>query len=204
MRVSNEQKGGDSKVWKDVNYKNFGDIYEINECGIVRSKARTVTRSDGVVQKRKQRELSWNSNTDGYPTVKLSANGASERIAVHRLVALTFLDNNFLLSEVNHKDLNRWNPSVENLEWVSHKDNVSYSCGLGRYGKPQFIGSSNPNAKRVVCVDTGKLYGCIKDAANELIESGLTSGSIQNATSQIIKVCNGSINHYLGFHYQYV
>lgn len=56
--------------------------------------------------------------------VKLTINGKKKDYLVHRLVALTFLDNPFNLPQVNHKDKNKLNNSVSNLEWISIKDNM--------------------------------------------------------------------------------
>lgn len=188
---------------RDVAYKDYNNYYEIDECGNVWSKERIVYRDDGVVQRRSPRKLSWCKNCDGYPTVKLTVDGVSERIAVHRLVALTFVPNPNKLPEVNHIDLNRRNPRADNLEWSSHRENVNYSHILGRYAKPQFCDENNPRAKPVELIDLGLRFKCIKHCAEFLIEQGRTSGSIQNATSQIIKVCNGTLAHYLGLHYRY-
>lgn len=187
----------------DVNYKNYGEFYEIDESGNVWSKPRTVYRNDGVVLKRNAHKLSWSYNSDGYPFVKLCVNGKEERIAVHRLVALTFVPNPFGRTEVNHIDCNRQNPFVTNLEWVTHADNISHSHRLGRYEKPQFEGGLNPKARPVVIEDLNERFECIKHCAEFLITRGETYGSIQNATSQIIKVCNGTLKHYLGHVYKY-
>lgn len=170
---------------------------------MVRSKCRTVVKSNGVIQYRKPRILSWCANSDGYPTVKLTADGVSERIGVHRLVAITFIPNELSLPEVNHKDLNRWNPSLQNLEWVSHKDNVAYSHDLGSYKKPQFEGKNNPNAKRVFVNELNLFFPCVAECAEYLRVNGYTNGSIMNATSQICKNCRGKIPHYLGLHFEY-
>lgn len=190
-------------MWADVNYKDFGKCYEINEHGVVRSKTRYVERRDGVVQKRKSRIISWVKGSDGYPLVRLSMNNKRVTVSVHRLVALTFIPNPDGKTDVNHKDLNRWNPDVSNLEWMSHNENVKYSYALGSYEKPQFIGEKNPNAHRVFCAELSREYGCIKDCASELIALGYTNGSVDNALSQILKVCNGRSSHYLGFHFEF-
>lgn len=62
-------------------------------------------------------------------------------LGVHRLVALAFIPNPDNLSEVNHKDYDRTNPSVDNLEWISHVDNIRYSLHRRR----KYYGSANPN-----------------------------------------------------------
>ena len=188
----------------DVNYKDYGMYYEIDRNGRVRSKDRFIHRNDGSVRFVPARELTWCNNTDGYPTVKISMNGHCERIAVHRLVALTFIPNPNGLPEVNHIDMNRLNPKCENLEWISHQDNVKHSHDRGKYRKPQYLGAGNPKARPVKMIDNGMSFDCIKHCAEYLKSIGKTNGSIMNATSQIIKVCNGTLEHYLGFHFRYL
>lgn len=61
---------------------------------------------------------------NGYQMVKLTVNKIKKDYLVHRLVALTFLDNSLNLPQVNHKDKNKLNNSVDNLEWVSAQDNM--------------------------------------------------------------------------------
>lgn len=65
----------------------------------------------------------------GYENIVLSKNCQIYRCLVHRLVAQTFIPNPFNLPEVNHKDKNRANNTVENLEWSTRIDNLydSYS-----------------------------------------------------------------------------
>lgn len=70
---------------------------------------------------------------DGYLKVALRGNGKSYYFRVHKLVAMTYLDNPDNLSEVNHKDFNRTNNCLENLEWVSHDDNMLYSKIQNRF-----------------------------------------------------------------------
>lgn len=65
----------------------------------------------------------------GYLTVNLYANGNMKTCLVHRLVAEAFLPNPLNLPEVNHKDENKANPCVSNLEWCSSSYNKKYSCG---------------------------------------------------------------------------
>lgn len=53
-----------------------------------------------------------------------------KRIAVHRLVAMTYIDNPNNLPEVNHKDGNKSNNNVDNLEWITHRDNIRHSYNV--------------------------------------------------------------------------
>lgn len=95
----------------------------------------------------RNKELKQRLNKDGYLMVTLG--DMEHRIGrpVHLLVAELFVqnDNPETKTEVNHKDTNRQNPRFDNLEWVSHYDNVQYSVKLGNYAKPQFKGKGNPN-----------------------------------------------------------
>lgn len=55
-----------------------------------------------------------------------------KQVTVHRLVAEAFIPNPQGLTDVNHKDGDKWNNAVENLEWVSHRKNVLHSFEIGR------------------------------------------------------------------------
>lgn len=119
-----------NEYYKTINYKGT-DI--------------TVSNLGKVYWNGNQRE--WYYNTDGYATVsiKITSNGNSNSdwrsVAVHILVALAFIPNPNNLPEVNHIDYNRKNPSANNLEWITHKDNVRYSI----CNKPDITGKNNPN-----------------------------------------------------------
>ncbi len=97
--------------------------------------------SNGKVYK-KGKELKQNENFDGYLVVYT---GNNRSVGVHRLVALAFIhnDNPEVKTEVNHKDFNRKNNNVHNLEWLSHADNIKYSHKHGRH-KPLY-GKNNSN-----------------------------------------------------------
>lgn len=80
-------------------------------------------------------ELKQNENTQGYKHVCLCKNGKSKTIPVHRIVALSYLPNPYNLPEVNHKDENKTNNMVGNLEWCSIKYNNTYGTRLERVSK---------------------------------------------------------------------
>lgn len=62
----------------------------------------------------------------GYERVTLWENGKKFNMSVHRLVATAFIDNPNGYDEVNHKDEDKTNNNVNNLEWCSHKYNMNY------------------------------------------------------------------------------
>lgn len=94
-------------------------------------------------------EVIWNGtkrniyyNRDGYSVCSIKIpNKGWRSVRVARLVALAYIPNPNNLPEVNHKDYNRKNSNVENLEWISRIDNIRYSqCNM-----PKYNGQKNPN-----------------------------------------------------------
>lgn len=77
-------------------------------------------------------------NTNGYLTYTFCQNGVKKTFRLHRLVALYFIDNPNNLPYVNHKDGDKTNNKVENLEWCTAKENDTHarSSGLKNQEKP--------------------------------------------------------------------
>lgn len=88
-----------------------GTTYEVSKTGKVRN-AKTKKLLKPFV------------NHNKYLRVTLHIDGRQKKYMVHVLVAKAFIDNPNNLSDVNHKDNNRKNNHVKNLEWVSHSDNI--------------------------------------------------------------------------------
>lgn len=70
-------------------------------------------------------------NRSGYPCVHLAAGGAYKSRFVHRLVACAFIDNPLSKLQVNHKDGNKRNNAVENLEWSTATENRRHAIRTG-------------------------------------------------------------------------
>lgn len=106
------------EIWKDC--KGYEGKYQVSTQGRVWSV-------------KGQRYLKGTVTKKGYVYVHLTAkNGKAVKERLHRLVALTFLDNPDNLPVVNHKDENKLNNSVDNLEWCSHKYNCNYGTRNAR------------------------------------------------------------------------
>jgi len=118
--------------WKDSPI--FPERYEISSTGLVRSKiyVKTINRNGKIVQwLTKPKILSPAVNKDGYKHVSLRFNNVAKSKLVHRLVAEAFLGNHSESLEINHKDSNRLNNDVSNLEWITHRQNVLHSYEKG-------------------------------------------------------------------------
>lgn len=93
-----------------------------------------------------------------------------KNIRVHRLVAKAFLPNPENKREVNHIDGNKFNNSVDNLEWVSGSENCKHAYDVLR--RKKFFGSNNHNSKKIMRVEDGKIYGSLSEAVRDLKISG--------------------------------
>ena len=84
-------------------------------------------RTDGVIIGKRGRPMKGHIDHCGHREVLLSENGRTSTARVHRLIAETFIPNPNNLRDVNHKDGNKLNNDVSNLEWISHSDNIRHS-----------------------------------------------------------------------------
>lgn len=71
-------------------------------------------------------------STRGYWSVTLCKNAKPKNFHIHRLLAINFIPNPNNLPQVNHKDGDRLNNDIENLEWITHKDNIRHYIKRGR------------------------------------------------------------------------
>lgn len=132
------------EIWADV--KGYEGFYQVSNCGNVRSLTRTVNRSDGILHTICGRTLVQVHNQDGYSQIHLCKDGNSKTVRVHQLVADAFVPNYMDGYEVNHKDNDRSNNRADNLEWVSHLDNVRYAIDSGNHFCTRDLhGENNPN-----------------------------------------------------------
>ena len=79
------------------------------------------------------KEISPTKNNNGYLKVSLYKNGKRKMFYVHRLVAMSFLDNPNAFPMVNHKDFNKENNEAGNLEYCTARYNMAYSSMAGRH-----------------------------------------------------------------------
>jgi hypothetical protein len=100
------------EAWKDI--EGFEGLYQISNTGRVKSL-------------RKEIILKQHNTPNGYPYIILKVQGIQKNKMIHRLVALTFILNPKNKPEVNHKDGNKQNNHVENLEWVTRQENIEHA-----------------------------------------------------------------------------
>lgn len=142
-------------MWKDI--ENYEGLYQVNELGEIKSRK-------GII-------LKPQLHKDGYFQVALYKDGIRKIFYVHRLVAKAFIPNPDNLPEVNHKDENKSNNTVDNLEWCSR----IYNCNYGSRNEREAFTKSNKynvydeSDKLIVSNGTFKtLYQTLKHSAKTL------------------------------------
>lgn len=143
----------------------YEGLYAITSCGRVWSY-------------RRKRFLKCSPNSSGYPTVHFSAKG--KKFLVHRLVAEAYLPNPNNYPIINHKDENKTNNCVSNLEWCTYSYNLTYNDLKTKVAKK--IGTA------IIRVEDGKEYYSIRQAARE---NGIFKNAIQAALKNKNKTASG-------------
>jgi hypothetical protein len=150
------------ELWKPLfSYENY---YEISTFGNIRSLDRIVKNRGfmptGYLQP--GRVLKNFSNGHGYRYVSLCVSGIRKNHYVHRLVAETFLLRPSDKIVVNHKDGNKGNNHLANLEWCSILENAQHAAFTGLTPR----GKEKHNAIPVINIKTFKVFDTIKQACN--------------------------------------
>ena len=104
------------EIWKDI--KDYEDLYTISNYGKIKRK------KDNYIFKE-------NKNSRGYRVITLTKNKIEKSYSVHRLVAETFIPNIYNLPQINHKDGNKMNNKVNNLEWCNQSYNMKHAYKNG-------------------------------------------------------------------------
>ena len=121
-----------NEIWKDI--KGYEGYYQISSFGRVRGLDRYVKQGDRTIML-KSKILKPRYDSGKYLRVILTKNAIAKGFSIHRLVAQHFIPNPDNLPEVNHKDENKENNNVDNLEWCTSKYNTNYGTRTERASK---------------------------------------------------------------------
>ena len=170
----------DKEIWKDI--PNYEGHYQASNLGRIRS------------IKKETKILKEINRNDGYKYVNLSKNGKSKPIKVHKIIAKTFLSNPQNFPVINHKDGNKINNSIDNLEFCTQSHNLKEAYKLG-LKKPNKINIRK--RKKVLQKDKSgkiiKIWDSIKEASIKL--------NIKD--SNISQVCKNKRNYAGNYIWEY-
>lgn len=170
------------EIWKDI--KDY-DNYEINNYGIIRIK-------------KNKKLLKYQIDKDGYYRIGLWKNGKCKGFRISRLVAMTFIPNPNNYPVVNHKDENKKNNNINNLEWCTIAYNNAYGtkgkrCGDKQRNKLRY----SKNNKKISQYDLNdnfiETYRSIMTVAKKLNVDG----------THIVDVCKGRRKTAYGYKWRY-
>lgn len=172
--------------WRPV--ENWEDVYEVSNQGRVRSISRDIEYSDGRIIHREGKVITPNKVNSGYYQITFYSHGGHERHYVHQLVAKTFIDNPNDYTEIHHKDHDKSNNCANNLEWVTHHQNIVESV---KYHSPTHEYKDSHNVLGTHrCLDCGapiryKSVHCrtcaVKHVEYNYKSHKLTSDEVKNA-----------------------
>ena len=133
--------------WKPI--KGYEGLYEVSNTGKVRSLDHYNTNGKVDILYKGKILNGFLDGKNNYKMVMLSKSKTDQKkFLVHRLVAETFIENSDNKREVNHKDGNKLNNDVSNLEWCSSKENKEHAFKNGFYDTENFRNrKSNKGAK---------------------------------------------------------
>lgn len=186
------------EIWKDIN--GYEGYYQISNKGNVRS----LDRFDGV-HDRQGTIIKPNLKHNGYLQVGLRKHRIRKWIGIHRLVAIHFIENPDNKPQVNHIDGNKQNNNVENLEWVTAKENQNHATKIGlrdnmpkgenhsNYGK---YGEKSRSAKPVIRKDP-------KTGETKLYKAKILAKDDGFDVTSISKCCHGKLKTHKGYEWYF-
>lgn len=195
-----------AEIWKDV--QGYEGLYQVSNLGRVKSLGRVIDRLVYGNYWQEEKILKPNKTKYGYLIVELRKNKKPKSFLVHRLVAITFIPNPENKPEVDHINADKTNNSVNNLRWVTAKENIRNPLNMvhltGKnhpmFGKKRseetknkMRGKNNPRARKVKNIETKEIFDTVIDAEKKY---NLSRGCIKCAIKKNWKSA--------GYHWEYV
>ena len=175
------------EIWKDI--PGYEGLYKASNMGHIKSL-------------RYNKIMKGTPTYDGYLRIILQKNNIKKHVSIHSIVASLFLEdtiynpNGTLITGrkcINHKDENKENNSAETLEYCDDKYNANYGTRNERMAKSlskALKGKPRPEqCKKIICVETKKIYNSISDANKEF------------NTNNIGRACRGDLKSCKGYHW---
>lgn len=185
------------EIWKDI--PNYEGLYQASTLGRIKSLGRTVLENpsikfpNGRQHKFPSKILVQTLGTNGYLNVGLySLNKKRNKFSVHRLIANSFLVMKNAKNIVNHKDENKLNNKVDNLEWCDYQYNLSYGDRINKYRNT-----------RGTKVDRLTLDGEYLDTWQSINHAAEQIYNNRNKEIDILKNCRGKSKYVLNYKWRF-
>ena len=185
----------ESEIWKDV--VGYEGLYKVSNKGDIYSVGRISLQG----RKIGGQSLKPICNKYGYLRVNLCKDGKVKSKYNHRIVAQAFVPNPNNYPAINHKDENKTNNYVENLEWCTYKYNANHGTRIKR------ITQTQSKKVKAINIKTGEVltFNSVKEAGSE----GYGKGEVSSACRGIYKngrngkLMGGDGHTYRGFRWSY-
>lgn len=165
------------EIWKDI--PNYEGLYQVSNTGRIKSIPHSIKANKcGGTRVTEEHIKSVTTGWHGYVWVSLCKNGKQKTHSVHRIVANAFVENKNNLPCVNHKDGNKENNTVENLEWCTVHENQIHASKNGLLSK----------SKKVICIETGVVYQSSGEAERD---TNICARNIRSACAGKYKTAGG-------------
>lgn len=170
------------EIWKDV--PGYEGLYKVSNWGRVKSMFYHAKKGKGFNLKENPKILTPSIDSYGYFIVSLTNGLSKKTLTIHKIVAKVFIPNPNKLQNVNHKDENKQNNCVDNLEWCTVEYNNRYGTKAKR---------TSQSLKKKVCqydreMNLIKIYDGAIDAEKE---TGISRSSICACIKNRIKSAGG-------------
>lgn len=191
------------EVWKDI--KDYEGLYQVSNMGRVKRVARYIHSKPSRLhfngEKRwfKEKILKKYLGVMGYYRIALCKCNTQKSIRIHRIVAQTFIPNPNNKPHINHKDGNKLNNYVDNLEWVTPLENVKHAIKTGLMDSKMLAKYSKKNLIKKVDMLTldGEYIRTFDSMHNVYKYFG------KNYQGGISECCNGKRNKTLGYKWRF-
>lgn len=182
--------------WKDI--KGYENLYQVSNLGNIKRLGGKIKVIDELQNRKYYRYYKENFpkqfiDSSGYKTITLKG----KRMRVHRLVAQAFLPNPELKPCINHKDGNKLNNNINNLEWCTYYENSHHAIenGLSKFDYLE----NYVKRRKVLMLDDN--FNIIKEF-NSITEA--FEHFNMKYRGSITEVCEGKRKHFKGYRWKYV
>lgn len=181
----------ENEIWKDI--KDYEGYYQISNMGRVKSLKRIIPHRINGEYHIPEKILKHNIVAFGYHQVSLRKMNKRKLKYVHVLVMETFVGDKPEGYEVNHIDEDKSNNRLDNLEYLTRKENNNYGTRIERHKKKAINGKRSKKVKGT-CIKTGKT----------IIFPSIAEAQRQGYGTSISEVCNGKRKSCNGYTWNFI